>query len=101
MKKAGRCIGRNVEEITLKMKTIVRKNLMIKFTKRFVFSNFNIYILKRVPSRRDLYFFFFRIYLFILFLHTYMFSVCCFRQRTYAAQGHVNRVLNTSEFKFH
>ena len=30
LKKAGRHIGRNVMEITIKMKTIVRKPLMIK-----------------------------------------------------------------------
>ena len=32
-KKAGEHIGRNVVEITIKMKTIVRKPLMIKITK--------------------------------------------------------------------
>ena len=49
-------------------------------------------ILKWVCLRRDFYLF--RIYLFIdlfiLFLHTCMFPVCCFRQRTYLAQGLVN-----------
>ena len=29
--------------------------------------------------------------LFIHFLHTCMFPTCCFHQRTYVAQGHVNR----------
>ena len=33
MKKAGGHIGRNVMEITIKMKTIVRKPLMIKIIK--------------------------------------------------------------------
>ena len=33
LKKAGVPIGRNVVEITIKMKTIVRKPLMIKITK--------------------------------------------------------------------
>ena len=32
LKKAGGHIGRNVVEITIKMKTIFRKNLMIKST---------------------------------------------------------------------
>ena len=49
-------------------------------------------ILKCVGPRRDLYFL--RIYSFISFLHTYMFPACCFRQRTYMAQGLVNGVLN-------
>ena len=31
---------------------------------------------------------------FISFLHTGMFSACCFRQSTYMAQGFVNEVLN-------
>ena len=39
-------------------------------------------------------FVFFRIYLFILFLHTCMFKASCFHQRTYMAQGLVNGVLN-------
>ena len=48
-------------------------------TKRFVFSKF--------------------IYLFICLVFTYMlymcmFPACCFRQRTYMAQGLVNRVLS-------
>ena len=30
--------------------------------------------------------------LFISFLHKYIFPACCFRQRTYMAKGHVNRV---------
>ena len=33
LKKAGGRIGRNVVEITIKMKTIVRKTLMIKINK--------------------------------------------------------------------
>ena len=33
LKKAGRHIDRNIEEITIKMKTIVRKPLMIKINK--------------------------------------------------------------------
>ena len=33
LKKAGGHIGRNVVEITIKMKTIVRKSLMIKINK--------------------------------------------------------------------
>ncbi len=33
LKKAGGHIGRNVVEITIKMKTIVRKTLMIKINK--------------------------------------------------------------------
>ena len=36
----------------------------------------------------------FRIYLFILFLHKWIFPACCFRQRKYMTQGLVNRVLN-------
>ncbi len=39
-------------------------------------------------------FLFFGIYVFIMFLHTCMFPACCFRQRTYMAQGLVNGVLN-------
>ena len=34
------------------------------------------------------------IYLFILFLHTCMFTACCFRQRTYMAIGLGNGTLN-------
>ena len=45
-------------------------------------------------SRSTKRFVFFKIYSFILFLHTCMFPACCFRQRTYMAQGLVNRVLN-------
>ncbi len=45
-------------------------------------------------SRSMKRFVFFRIYLVILFLHTCMFPACCFRQRTYMAQGLVNGVLN-------
>ena len=37
------------------------------------------------------------IYLFILFLHTYMFPACCFHQRTYMAQGDVNGALNETQ----
>ena len=44
-------------------------------------------------SRSTKRFVFFRTYLFILFLYTYMFSACRFRQRTYMAQGLVNGVL--------
>ena len=51
-----------------------------------------IYIFKWVGPRRDLYFF--RIYSFILFLHTCMFLAWCFRQRTYMEQCHVNGVLD-------
>ena len=32
--------------------------------------------------------------LFILFLHTCLFPACCFRQRTYVAQGHMKGVPN-------
>ena len=49
-------------------------------------------ILRWVGPWRDLYFF--RIYLFILFLHTCIFPACCFRQRTYMAQGLINGILN-------
>ena len=40
-------------------------------------------------------FVFFRIYSFILFLHTCMFPACCFRQKTYTAQGLVNLKTHT------
>ena len=49
---------------------------------------------------------FFRIYLFILFLHMCMFPAFCFHQRTYMAQSLVNGVINETwthscfEFKF-
>ena len=39
-------------------------------------------------------FVFFRIVLFILFLHTCILPLCCFRHSTYMAQGLVNGVLN-------
>ena len=45
-------------------------------------------------SRSTEKFVFFRIYLFILFLHTCMFPVWCFRQRTCMAQGLVNGIFN-------
>ena len=45
-------------------------------------------------SRSTKRFIFFRIYLFILFLHTCMFPACWFHQRTYMAQDLVNGVLN-------
>ena len=45
-------------------------------------------------SRSKKRFVFFRIYLFILFLHTCMFPACYFHQRTYKAQGLVTEVLN-------
>ena len=53
-----------------------------------------IYILFFLIGRSTKRFVFFRIYLFILFLHTCMFPACCFRQRTYMAQGLINEVLS-------
>ena len=44
LKKAGGYIGRNVVEITIKIKTIVRKPLMIK--RKIIFDNF----IKNVPK---------------------------------------------------
>ena len=44
---------------------------------------------------RDLYFL--ENYLFISSLHTWMFPTCCFRQRTYVAQGHGNGALNETQ----
>ena len=52
-------------------------------------------ILKSVGPRRDLYF----LNSFILYLHTCnicVFPACCFRQRTYAAQGLVNGITRVS-----
>ncbi len=42
LKKAGGHIGRNVVEITTKMKTIVRKTLMIKINKLRLRNLFNV-----------------------------------------------------------
>ena len=42
LKKAGGHIGRNVVEITIKMKTIVRKTLMIKNPQFYVFKYFSL-----------------------------------------------------------
>ena len=42
LKKAGGHIGRNVVEITIKMKTIVRKPLMIKINSNFVQNVFSL-----------------------------------------------------------
>ena len=36
--------------------------------------------------------------LFIYLLHICMFPACCFRQRTYVTQGHVNRAPNETGF---
>ena len=36
-------------------------------------------------------------FIIILFLHTCMFPVCCFRQRTCAAQSHMNRAPNETQ----
>ena len=44
--------------------------------------------------------FFFRILKFISFLHRRMFSACCFRQRTYVVQGHMNSALNETQTHF-
>ena len=49
-----------------------------------------IYILKLVGSRRDLYFFEFINFVLTYVLYICMFPACCFRQRTYVAQGLVN-----------
>ena len=45
-------------------------------------------------SRSTKKFVFLRICLFISFLHGCIFPCCCFRQRTYMAQGLVNGVFN-------
>ena len=56
-----------------------------------------LHILKWVGSSTKRFVFFLGfIYLIILFLHTCMFPACCFRQRTYMAQGLVNGVFNSS-----
>ena len=44
--------------------------------------------------------FFFRIYLFISFLHTCMYPACCFCVKTYVAQGLVNGTLNKTGTHF-
>ena len=45
-------------------------------------------------SRSTKRFVFFRIYLFILFLHMCMFPACCFRPRTYMERGLINGLLD-------
>ena len=56
LKKAGGHIGRNVGEITIKMKTIVRKSLMIEKKKAFpnilIIFFFDILKFSNIPSER-------------------------------------------------
>ena len=49
-------------------------------------------------NRSTMRFIFFKNYLLILFLHVCMLPACCFHQRTYVVQGHVNGVLNVKCF---
>ena len=57
LKKAGGYISRNVMEITIKMKTIVRKPLMINFSAKRTFQSFMIciYILEFVESKFNIH----------------------------------------------
>ena len=53
----------------------------------YIYIYIYIYIKMSMSTKRLV---FFRVYSFISFLHTCMFPGCCFRQRTYMAQGLVN-----------
>ena len=49
LKKAGGHIGRNVEEITIKMKTIVRKTIMIKIDEKWnKLYQISLYLLQKI-----------------------------------------------------
>ena len=74
----------------------------------YIYTYIYIYVYCRSKERIKIYFkigrstkrfvFFWFIYFDLSYLlHTYMFPACCFRQRTYIAQGLVNGVLNENE----
>ena len=51
LKKTGGHIGRNVVEITIKMKTIVRKLLMMKIYRFRIFANYICFELKKIKFK--------------------------------------------------
>ena len=66
----------------------------IKILSSFKHAYIYIYIYIYIKIGRFTKRFVYWIYLFILFLHTCRFPACCFRLRTYMAQGLVNGVVN-------
>ena len=71
-------------QISPRLANIIRNENKIKI---YLYTHFKI----GMSTKRFVYF---RIYLFILFLHTCMFPASCFCQRTHMAHSLVNGVLN-------